>query len=65
MALGYLGGKDYLGQRKIRSLGEQQRGIKEVGIEEINKDINLESRSPMVTLRLLEPCSKAGFNGKI
>ena len=62
---GYLGRKGYPGQRKkVRSIGEQQRGVKEVGIGEINEDVDLKSRSPMLTLRLLKPCSKTGFNGK-
>ena len=46
-------------------MGEQQKGIKKVGIREINKDIDLESRSFILTLRLLKLCSKAGFDGKL
>jgi len=61
----YIGRKGYPGQRKkVRSMEEQQRGVKEVGIEEINEDIDLKSRLPILTLRLLKPCSKTGFNRK-
>jgi len=44
---------------------EQQRGVKKVGIGEIDENVNLKSRLPMLTLRLLKPCSKARFNGKL
>ena len=44
---------------------EQQREVKKVGIGEINEDIDLESRLPMLPLRLLEPCSKTRFNEKL
>ena len=44
---------------------EQQREVKKVGIGEINEDIDLESRLPMLPLRLLEPCLKTRFNEKL
>jgi len=52
-------------RRKVRSIEEQQREVKKVGIGEINEDIDLESRLPMLPLRLLEPCSKTRFNEKL
>jgi len=58
--------KSYPGQRrKVRSMEEQQREVKKVGIGEINEDIDLESRLPMLPLRLLEPCLKTRFNEKL
>ena len=61
--LGYLGKRGHLELRKkIRSIGEQDREVKEVRTKKINKDTNLKSRPLILASRLLELYSKIGFN---
>ena len=61
--LGYLERGRYPGLRKkIRSIGEQDREVKEVRTKKINEDTNLKSRPLILASRLLELYSKIGFN---
>jgi len=63
MPFGYLGGRGCPElRRKVRSIKELDRKIKEAGIEEINKDTGLKSGSLTLTLRYLELYQKIRFN---